>query len=456
MNRLIIPGDTQGIDTLLRDHPDIQYLDAFFFDLCGFARGKRYPRRDALKVFEDGMTLPYPAYLLDVTGDSCDPGGQGFSDGDPDGIALPVAGTLARVPWAAVPSAQVMLGMLAPDGSPLPTDPRHVLCRVLERFAASDLTPVVAVELEFYLIDPERGPGGEPLAPVSPVSGRREAANQVYSIDGLDAFAPVLRAMDEAARALNLPATAASTEFAPRQFEINLHHVADPLLAADHGMLLRRLVKQVARQHGLDATFMSKPFPDNTGNGLHLHISLQDASGRNLFSEGEITGNPWLRRAIGGLAATLDGAMALFAPNINAFRRFQPDQFVPVNRSWTVNNRSGAFRIPAGGASARRIEHRVAGAEANCYLVLAAILAGIHHGIEQGLDPGEPATGNAGHQVDPTLPLDWSSAIAGLRDSEVLADYLGAEYLSLYCETKRGELEKFQRTISPQEYQWYL
>jgi len=441
---------------LLAENPDIQYLDAFFFDLCGHPRGKRYPRRDAVKVFQEGMFLPYPAYLLDVTGDCCDPGGQGFSDGDPDGTALPVRGTLSRMPWAEVPGAQVMLGMLTPDGRPLPTDPRHVLCRVLERFAELGLTPVVAVELEFYLIDPERGPGGEPRPPLSPVSGQREAGNQPYSMDGLDAFAPVLRAMDESAGTMRLPASAASTEFAPGQFEINLRHVPDALLAADHGMLLRRLVKQVALRHGLDATFMSKPFADNTGNGLHLHISLQDAAGNNVFAGGEAVDNPLLRHAIGGLAVTLDEAMAIFAPNLNAFRRFQPDQFVPVNRSWTLNNRSGAFRIPAGAASARRIEHRVAGAEANPYLVLAAILAGIHDGIRQGLDPGSPATGNAGHRVDVSLPLDWAAAIRRLREGAILGDYLGSEYVKLYCETKQGELEKFQRMVSPQEYQWYL
>jgi len=441
---------------LLAENPDIQYLDAFFFDLCGHPRGKRYPRRDAVKVFQEGMFLPYPAYLLDVTGDCCDPGGQGFSDGDPDGTALPVRGTLSRMPWAEVPGAQVMLGMLTPDGRPLPTDPRHVLCRVLERFAELGLTPVVAVELEFYLIDPERGPGGEPRPPLSPVSGQREAGNQPYSMDGLDAFAPVLRAMDESAGTMRLPASAASTEFAPGQFEINLRHVPDALLAADHGMLLRRLVKQVARRHGLDATFMSKPFPDNTGSGLHIHVSLQDGAGRNVFSADDAVENAMLRHAIGGLAATLDEAMAIFAPNLNAFRRFRPDQFVPVNRSWTVNNRSGAFRIPAGSPATRRIEHRVAGAEANPYLVLAAILAGIHHGLQQRLDPGPPATGNAGHRVDVTLPLDWAQALGRLQAGAILGDYLGSEYLQLYCETKTGELAKFQRTISPQEYQWYL
>lgn len=455
-NRLTPPGDDSELRRFLDNHPDTQYLDAFFFDLCGIPRGKRYPRRDAHKLFQDGMLLPYPAYLLDVTGDCCDPGGQGFSDGDPDGTALAVADSLCPVPWSSVPAAQVMLGMLAPDGSPLATDPRHVLGRVLERFAASGLTPVVAVELEFYLIDPERGPGGEPLPPISPVNGRREAGHQPYSMDGLDAFAPVLHAMDAAALAMGLPASAASTEFAPGQFEINLQHVPDALLAADHGMLLRRLVKQVALQHGLEATFMAKPFLDNTGSGMHLHLSVQDAQGHNLFSDGELLDNPYLRHAIGGLAATLAESMALFAPNLNAFRRFQPDQFVPVNASWTVNNRSGAFRIPAGSAKARRIEHRVAGADANPYLVLAAILAGVHHGLSHQIEPEPPASGNAGHRVDPDLPLEWGAALQRLQHAAILGEYLGSEYLQLYCETKQGEWAKFQRTISPLEYQWYL
>jgi glutamine synthetase len=201
---------------------------------------------------------------------------------------------------------------------------------------------------------------------------------------------------------------------------------------------------------------MSKPFAEQSGSGLHIHASLVDADGRNAFDETRTDGDRVLGHAIAGLQATTYDAMAIFAPNLNAYRRFAPNQFVPVNTSWGFNNRSVSFRVPMGGGAARRIEHRIAGAEANPYLVMAAMLAGLHHGLANQLDPTPPSTGNAGEEADPDMPLRLWTALDRLEGSTVMADYLGPRYPAAYAAIKRSEFEAFMSDVLPREYDWYL
>ena len=437
-------------------YPETRYIDAILTDLCGIVRGKRYPMAEAEKLFTGGLQLCESVFALDVTGANTDPAGHGFSDGDPDGSLLPIPGTLAPVPWAEEPRGQVLMTMTDPAGQPSRLDPRNLAIQVLERFKALELTPVVAFELEFYLLDRERDAEGRPQAPISPATGRREDSLQVYGIREIDGFAAFLRDVEAAGQAQKVPANIATAEFAPGQYEINLHHVDDAVAAADHAALLRHIVGSVARSHGVEASFMSKPFLDQTGNGMHVHVSLLDKQGRNVFAAESPLGSETLQQAIGGLGATLNDAMAIFAPNVNAFRRFGPNLFVPVNRSWGANNRSVAFRIPHGPPDSRRIEHRFAGADANSYLVLAALLAGIHHGITQRIDPGPASEGNACETMDPDLPLDVPSALARIESSKILGDYLGADYLKVYAATKRNEYRDFMNEITLREYAWYL
>jgi len=444
------------LEHYLAQHPDTASIDAIFIDLCGIVRGKRYPRADAEKLFARGIEIPYTVYLLDVTGLSSDPCGRGFSDGDPDGVAVPVPETLAPVPWAHGEIAQTLMTMRDDDGSPCSVEPRNVASRVLERFSGLGLYPVMAYELEFYLLDPERDAHGRPQPPVSPATGRRERTTQVYGIAEIGGFAAFFEELEHACAAQGIPASVATSEFAPGQYEVNLRHVASAIRAADHCALFRHAVQQVARRHGMDATFMSKPFPDQTGSGMHVHVSLLDGDGRNVLDDGSASGSEMLRHAVAGLQALQAGAMAVYAPNVNAFRRFVPDQFVPVTRDWGYNNRSMAYRIPAGASENRRIEHRIAGAEANPYLVLAVLLAGLHHGIANRLDPGPPAEGNAGAEIDPDIPFAWSEALARMEGSRLLREYLGDEYVALYCATKRNEMRRLAERITPLEYDWYL
>ncbi len=445
----------------LRRHPDIRHLDAFIFDIDGTLRGKRIPADAAGKIWQSGIDMPRCMLFLDPTGDDLDPGGRSGAIGDPDGTAWPVAGRLAGIPWAEIPSAQILLQMHDPAGDanagrPSRFCPRAALAAIERKLHARGLYPVVAVELEFYLLDTERDAEGLPQPPLNPATGKREASKQPYSMEDLDSYGRFIAAVAAHAAAQNIPASTAITEYAPGQFEINLHPQADCLAACDHALLLKRAIQATARAQNYRASFMAKPFLDRAGSGMHIHVSLTDRGGRNLFGETGAEGEKLLRHAIGGLRASLAESMALFGANINAFRRYRPGHNVPVNAAWGENNRSVAFRIPAGQGKARRIEHRVAGADANPYLAVAAILAGMLHGIETKRDPGPAAMGDAGEKPDPALPFAFPAALDRLAAAKILPQYLGADLLALYVDFKRAAQEKFQNRISPQEYDWYL
>jgi len=249
-----------------------------------------------------------------------------------------------------------------------------------------------------------------------------------------------------------LPAKSAVSEYAPGQLEVNLGHVDAPLSAADHGFLLKRAVKAAARAEGLLATFMAKPLAGQSSSGLHVHVSLLDRDGANRFARDERA----LGHAIAGLQATMAEAMLLFAPNANSFRRLRPLSYAPTAPTWGHNNRTVALRVPAGAPSARRIEHRVAGADANPYLVLAAVLAGIHHGLTHELEPSAPIEGNAYAQVGPSLPLSWDRALEAFAGASVLNGYLGDAFCRLYRVCRAAERDRFADVVTPTEYAWYL
>ena len=441
---------------MMKQHADVRFVDAVLADLCGTLRGKRLPAADVGRLFESGMQIPLSIYLMDASGEMVNPFGRGIGDGDPDGTAWPIPETISPV-WGEGPKrAQMLMTLRDAKGSAHPAEPRAALERVLERFAELRLRPVAALELEFYLIDRQRGEGGAPLPPLDPRCGKRERANSVYGIDDLDRYRAFLTALGDAAAAQNVPVSATSSEYAPGQFEANLRHQAEAVLAADHAVFLKQIIKAAARATGFDATFMAKPYPDRAGTGLHVHVSVLDEAGRNIFDDGSEAGSDALRHAIGGLQALMPGSMALFAPSLNSYRRFQPDMFAPVNRRWGFNNRSAGLRIPMSPPEARRIEHRVAGADANPYLTLAAVLAGVHHGLSNRPDPGAPAIGNVSREPDPSLPFSLDAALARLTEEPILGGYLGGETVALYGETKRLEAGRFARIISPAEYEWYL
>jgi glutamine synthetase len=399
--------------------------------------------------------------FLDPTGDDLNPGERSTGLGDPDGTARPIPGLLAPVPWAEEPTAQILLQMTDPAGDanhghPSRFCPRAALAGTLAHFNRLRLTPVVAVELEFYLFDRDRGAEGLPVAVKNPITGRTETSKQPYSIDDLDAYGAFIRRVASYARVQAIPASAAITEYSPGQFEINLRHEADAVAACDHAVLLKRAIKAAARADGHRASFMAKPFLDAAGSGMHIHVSLVDKQGRNAFGESGAKGEALLRQAIAGLQAAMPESMAIFGGNLNGFRRYQPGHNVPITPAWGHNNRSVAFRIPAGGGAARRIEHRVAGADANPYLVMAAVLAGMLHGIEQRLTPTAETKGDAGDDADPAVPFEFTAALDRFAKAKLLPRYIAPDMLDLVRDQRRAEMRKFMATISRQEYDWYL
>ncbi|HVR66282.1 MAG TPA: glutamine synthetase, partial [Verrucomicrobiae bacterium] len=277
------PGPAGELERLLAAHPRTEFIDPLVADLCGGFRAKRMPIDQAGKLFSQGIEMPYALHLIDATGDSCDPLGIGIGNGAPDGTAMPIAGTLAPIPWSERPGAQVLLTFYEPDRRRSRADPRWVLEGVLNRYRAARMHPVAAVEYEFYLIDRARDAAGHPQPPLRPGTNVRETGNQPYLVDDLDAYGHILGEIAEGCRLQGIGATTSISEFAPGQFEINLQHRDDILRVADEAALFRRVVKSVARGHGMEATFMPKPYANQTGSGQHVHLSLLDDSGRNLF-----------------------------------------------------------------------------------------------------------------------------------------------------------------------------
>ena len=449
------PAGPEEARAFLERNPDIEALQLVITDLNGVGRGKNIAREELDALYGAGRNVAGSILGLDVTGEDVEETGLVWSVGDADQCCRPVAGTLARAPWLARPTAQLLGTLYELDGRPAKADPRHVLGRVVARLQAHGYTPVVAVELEFYLL--ERDADGRVRPARGLVSGRRSERIEAYGLGRLDDMAPLFDDLYAAARALGLPVRTLMSEYAPGQFEITLEHRADALRAVDEAILFKRAVRGVAARHGRIACFMAKPFAELAGAGMHLHASLADRDGRNACADQHPAGSQLLRHAIGGLRATLGDGMALFAPHANSYRRFRAMSYAPVAPTWGVNNRSVSLRVPAGPPASRHVEHRVAGADANPYLVAALVLAGMLHGIERGIDPGPPVEGNGYQQSRGAgLPTQWHAALERAAGSAFLADALGREFLDVFLAVKRRECDKFGALVTDRDYEWYL
>lgn len=444
------------LERFLAAYPDVRFFDAFVNDLNTVERGKRIDRAAMPGVFARGMPLPGSMFALDIEGGTCEASGLGFADGDADRPCLPIPGTLAPVPWQPGGIAQVQLTMHEQDGTPFFGDPRHLLAGIVDRFARLGLTPVVAIEYEFYLVDSERDAAGQPQPPKGPLTGRREFRSQINSMSDLNEYSPLLSAIDAACVAQNVPATSSLAEYGPGQYEVNLKHAADALKVCDEALRFKRIVKSVARSHGCDATFLAKPYRDMAGSGLHIHVSLLDAAGKNLFAAPAPLDSTPLRQVIAGTLATLVDGMAICAPGPNSYRRFRAEAYVPLHPTWSINNRGSAIRVPASDAANLRIEHRLAGADANPYLVTAWVLAGMLHGLENRLEPPAVLTGNAYEQDGDPLPTSGPAAIEKFAGSAFARATFGDKFVSLFSTVKRAEFEEFNSHVTPLEIARYL
>lgn len=452
-------ADPQECRDFLAANPQVRFVDVFFTSMTGVPRGKRLRIHELQAVYDYGRFLPGSILVVDTTGADCEDTGLVWEDGDADRRARPVPGTLTLAPWLGDDMAQVMLSLYELDGTPNDLDPRHVLQRVLDRYAADGLTPVAACELEYYLVDLERTADGDLQPPKSLQTGRRPHGIEVYGLPELEAIAPFLRELWDTADVIGVPLEGAISEFAPSQVELTLKHKPDALRACDDALLYKRMAKGVALRHGCEATFMAKPWADKAGNGFHVHVSFNDKDGNNLCADEDPEGSAMLRHAIGGMKQLLGEGMAILAPNANSYRRFKANSYAPVAATWGVNNRTVSLRIPAGPAPTRHVEHRVAGADGNPYLVMAVLLASAHHGLTHRIDPGPAVVGDgyaAAAKEKSRLPSHWFASVDLFDQSAVLRDYLGDRFVDMFVSVKRTEQARFFEVVTSLDFDWYL
>jgi len=431
----------------LRYNPGVKTIRVAAADLNGQARGKRVPARFAEKIVNDGTRFPFSVMNLDIWGEDIEDSPLVFESGDADGVLKPTARGFMPMPWLEAPTALLPIWMFHEDGTPFPGDPRHALARVVDRFHARGLRPVCATELEFYLIDDS---GADLRVPRSPRSGKRRPGADTLALRALDAFDRFFTDLYDACEGMDIDADTAISEAGIGQFEINLLHSDDVLKVADDTWLFKMLVKGLARRHGFAASFMAKPYENWPGNGMHLHFSLINEDGKNVFDDGGPAGSDLLKQAVAGCLDAMPDTMLLLAPHANSYDRMVPGAHAPTGVSWAYENRTAALRIPSGSHKARRIEHRVAGGDINPYLMLAGVLGSALMGIEDGMTPPPPITGNAYDLDLPQLPLTWQDAIDTFAGSEKMARIFAPQLIDNLVRTKRQEL-RYMADLSESE-----
>lgn len=441
-------------------NPDLKMFEVMMPDLNGILRCKRLHRDEMEGLFKGNQKSPITLPVITPMGEYSVDIDADDMEGERDVRLSPIAGSLARINWLDSPTGQVLTSHVELDGSPCWVESRQALQRVVNKFSEHGLSPVVATELEFYLIAPGDDNRPRPLLGRIPGTGLEQhgtqyvEANDLWQLDGF---------LDDLRTACELQGIALTTlhsEFSPGQWEVNTRHGSDIMKVCDDTLLLRRLVKGVAHRHGLAATFMAKPFAEHPGSGMHLHASLYDKDGNNLFASAGSTEpgiSDTMRHAMGGVLATMAENTLLFAPNANSYRRFVEGAYVPLEPRWGYNHREVAVRIPVSGPENRRFEHRVAGADANPYLVVAAVLAGMLHGMETQTDPGpmvEQLSDYSAREVH--IPTRWFAAIEKFSQSSIMPAYLGQQFCRGYSSMRRAEEAMYHTTIPTQDYEWYL
>ena len=401
-----------------------QWFDVLLVDINGICRGYQTPLAEYHSLLTKGLFWPYSLFSLRYDGAAVEETGIGLSSGDPDYPCQYVAGTHCPTRWRKG-GEQAVFSLRTPDGNDFFADPQTALKAVLQKFQAEELSVVLAVELEFYLVD----------------EAQAGAMSELYSFDKLARHRDFLDLIALSAAAQNIKTGAAISEYAPGQFEINTSH-SDAPSACLNGVLFRRLVRECARATGRRATFMAKPVGGISGSGMHLHLSLVDKNGGFVFTDEDK-----LKSAVAGVLAVLPESMAFYAPYDNSYRRFVPGKYVPLSPSWGYENRSAAVRIPlANDDSAKRLEFRLPGADANPYLAATAILAGAHWGISQNLRPPPELSGE--YRGDAQYPISWRGALDALSQAEILPRYISKDFIKNYLAVKESEWRHHRDHVS--------
>lgn len=421
-------------------------------DFTGNARGKIVPA--AKYSHEYGTRLPEGIFITTVTGDFPDNYYDLVSPSDSDMYLRPDPDTRRMVPWATDPTAQIIHDCYTRDGRPHELAPRNVLRRVLSAYEALGLFPVVAPEVEFFLVQKNTDPDF-PLQPPAGRSGRPETARQSYSIDAVNEFDPILDLMYDYAEAMELDVETLIHESGAAQLEVNFEH-ADAMSRADQVFLFKRAMREAALRHGIYATFLAKPMEGEPGSAMHLHQSLNDADGKNVFA-GDKSGehSQLFHHYLAGLQKYVPYAMPFFAPNVNSYRRLLFGEVSPKNVEWGYDNRTCGLRVPMDSLENSRVESRFPGSDSNPYLAMAATLACGLLGIRERLEPTEPMTGNA-HDKGITIPRSLQEALQWLRECQQLESVLGSRFVAAYSAVKEKEYETYFRVISSWEREFLL
>ncbi len=432
----------------------ISEVECLVADMNGTARGKILPPKKFLKGNRSrGLRVPEEVFTLTINGRYTQET-KAVSDSAIDIYLQPDVDTIRYVPWYREPTAQVICDAYHLDDRPVDISPRHVLRRILDAYKERGWRPVVAPELEFYLVKKNLDPD-YPLDAAVGRSGRKEPGGQAYGIDAANDFDPIVEDIYDYCEAQELDVDTLSHESGPAQLEINFNH-GDPLELADQVFLFKRTVRQAALKHDMYATFMAKPHENEPGSSMHIHQSVLDAkTGKNVFAGRDGKPSKAFLNHIGGLQKYMAGALALCAPNVNSYRRLVPESDAPTNVHWAIDNRTVSLRVPSSDPANLRVENRVPGADANPYLAFAASLACGYLGMIEGLKPTEPITGSA-YDLPFSLPMTLADALALLRGCKPLVELFGDRFVAAYGAVKENEYETFSRVISSWEREHLL
>ena len=424
------------------------HIELMLCDLNGIVRGKWHTTDQIEKLDSGAVRLPISTYVPNIFGEDVAETGYGIVVGDPDEKIITIPNTLKPVTWQKNNVAQVLVEMTSKEGTVSSLSSRGILASTWKRLKDCGLSPVIACELEFYIFDKRESPSDPPMPPHSGPTA------QNYDLEVLNRNKGFLNEVQSASKSLGLPVDAIIAEFGPGQFEINFRHTQNVLDAADAAVFFRRLVRGVAENHGKEATFVAKPYVEFPGNGMHVHVSMLNGIGENVFKSS--VGLPdTLKWAVGGLLNTMHQLQAIYAPHLNSYRRFRSNSFAPCSPDWGLDNRNAAIRLPDLNSDSARIEHRISGADVNPYLAISGVLGGILDGIENKTLP-PPAIDSSERAPLNKLTSDWSEAIRNFEISELAVDIYGKEYRDIYVALRRNEKDQLENTISPAEYNAYI
>ncbi len=424
------------------DEHGIEDVEAFVPDMAGSARGKVIP---AEKFGGGRIKMPEAVFTQTISGDYITDVNN-VEDRDMSLVADP--STLRPVPWLSDPTASVFFDCYKNDGEPVLKSPRAVLRNVLAKFEARGWVPVVAPEVEFYLLCPQTDPNEDSKPPEGRL-GWTENVRQPYSIDSMNDYEPFIVDVYKYCEAQGILVDTISQEMGPAQLEINFKH-GNALALADQVFLFKRTLREVAIMHEMHVTFLAKPYAEEAGSSLHIHQSILDKKGNNIFSKSDGEATELFYGYIAGLQRYMPEAMLTFAPYVNSYRRFASPWSSPVNLEWAIDNRTVGLRVPDAPPEARRVENRLAGSDVNPYLAIAASLACGYLGMTEGLKPTEQAEGSA-YGGDFALHRHILAAIGAMRGSDAMRSMLGDEFITLYTALKDAEYTEFQELITPYE-----